>query len=587
MKILARKADYETGQRIVCLLDVLIGLTDEDGGVGSAANTTGAVDTATGSNKTKAADFATKKARLEACKTKGTNNVDSINRFYRRDAAVVAVGSSLTTWNESAQASQTVSVTQTMLDIKAECNIRHDRYATQSDDTTVRNGTVGELDADLQLQNATQRQGDCSIDTEQWELVIKCGQAPPVKRYPATFCVVEAGSSEGTPAQIIPVWSGAFTAWDDTASHPDGGISSSSTVSDASSTNFKLTYVSYAGTNVSVGSGLRSIDRTPPSTHYWVDNHSTVVDDFNVPCSADFFLDTQWGYVNDGSCQAVSGNDTCAGNTFEPTLSLADGSSLGGVPLHVKVFPRKQIMRKEGTASVVITYTSEAVSLYENKYFWAPEAYLQEAALDANPVWAPEWSSTASDGYGLSLESGSKASGQTSAFTDAMVIEASQNISAKYEQTFKIWAQSSTASSPQNPSTTNAQTWSDDTTIVKRTAAYPDQFSYYWCTKCRGSAEGSTRYILEKRGSSFRWSQEKTSGTQGLLHSNFAGNCEASTLPASLWSSSTQPTGQEVDSANTNLTTMKKYMPAYHPHACVTHQCTNATEEGVDACSWV
>merc|ERR1712066_962498 len=76
-KILARKADYETGQRIVCLLSVLIGKVGEEGGVGDQGN-------ATNANYDKAEEFARKREYLESCKNKKTNDNTRVNRFYAR-----------------------------------------------------------------------------------------------------------------------------------------------------------------------------------------------------------------------------------------------------------------------------------------------------------------------------------------------------------------------------------------------------------------------------------------------------------------------------------------------------------------------
>jgi len=217
-KILARKADYETGQRIVCLLSVLIGKVGEEGGVGDQGN-------ATNANYDKAEEFARKREYLESCKNKKTNDNPRVNRFYARKVisdSTLAVDSTIGVYSDTeADKVGDYTLVQEDMDILEECMTRVCGYhslttvagATNiggSLNHAVSNASVDDLDNTLAALNATRSTSaettstdtdaidgktvstaSCTIDTEQWEMLIPCGENPPrVPEYPYSFCKV-------------------------------------------------------------------------------------------------------------------------------------------------------------------------------------------------------------------------------------------------------------------------------------------------------------------------------------------------------------------------------------------------------------
>jgi len=600
-KILARKADYETGQRIVCLLDVLIGKVGEEGGVGDSGN-------ATNANYGKATDFARKREYLESCKNKQTNNNDRVNRFYARKVANKKAGETIQVYGTDSAVPYTLIADDKA--IKQECMTRVCGYHSLIDDAgatnlatqnhKVLNTSVTSLDDTLALQNATRRtsvetsddgaagttetNADCTIDTEQWEMLIPCGTNPPTaKEYPKTFCLVveaDATAGIGSHAKFIEEWTGNWNV----------------------------------NVNVNVDADLihtidTTIARWEPSDGskipwYYVEKHSTVVDNFTVPCSADFFLDAHWGYVDSPDlCVPSSGStkksDICAGTTFEPTLSIADNydanNALGGnalkanpkqgVPLHLKLYPRRQIMQKdhnindennpgaegpyitgprvwkqiEVPAAYRLASTSELSSNAENRVWWA---FFGDAPADHDTV-EERSKDTAStwDALNPSINFVFRAA------------TAAENAMGRYDQVFDIYS--------------SEEDYNTDEVTFRRpaeaqTTSYPDHFSYGWCIKCHGNPTDTARYILQYNDDTPpapRWYKSSEE-----MKENFAGNCEAATLQYASGADASKLTGvvgKEVerldeDSSNgddtaRNLALMKKYMPAYHPHACRLH----------------
>lgn len=643
-KILARKADYETGQRIVCLLDVLIGKVGEEGGVG----TSGDAATASYDNATA---FARKREYLESCKNKQTNNNDDVNRFYARkvadknvDDVIRVYGSTLAGYTADGPADYTLTTADKA--IKQECMTRVCGYHSLVDNAGATNldplnhkvlgDNLDNLDDTLARQNATRRtsetasvQGgatetnaDCTIDTEQWEMLIPCGSNPPLgKEYPKTFCLVveddehagtgsEAGTYElghGTHAKFIEEWTGNWET--------NIGVNVDADLVHTTDTTIPRWKPSDDGWTYENGK--------IPS--YFVEKHSTVVDNFTVPCSADFFLDAHWGYVDSPDlCQPSTGgttkSDICAGTTFEPTLSIADThdttNALGGnalkvtpkqgVPLHLKLYPRRQIMQKDhnindennpGAAGPYITgprvwkqievpaayrlaSTSALSSNAENRVWWA---FFNEMPASEAYDTVEERSKAQGATYDAC---GTNVNGCTSSTIDFVFRAATTDEVAKdrYDQVFEIYASEETYSG-------NYQETTFRRPDLAQTTSYPDHFSYGWCVKCHGEYDDSERYMLKYKSESdsdfdadndvagLRW--YKSSKAQKEY---FAGNCEAQTLQfASTAASSAKLTGvkgkevQRFDSTNPttaveqNLALMKKYMPAYHPHACRLH----------------
>jgi len=504
-KVAARKADYETGQRIICLLSVLI---DEHGCSGdfckdqqtdADGNKIAAVDAA-------ATTYANKTVRLQKCKDKGTNDNDAY-RYLNAGPAGVAAGLlpeciprrgevfadnyKLLTNNVSVNAVDSAGNS-----VEASAAGAIETVTVGVTDGATANSLDSTLDAEKNSE-ASFMSNNCVIDTEQWDLKCDRGGGPtpcPEAKYPYTFCVVDN--------KIL---------LDDT----------------------ELTLTYGCGTVVD-----RSHGSSVPS--YYVDDHNTTSDTFVVPCSADFFMNDYWGYVksDEGACVSTSAPDTCAQTSFEPTLSLDDTAKdqgeAGGVPLHWKMFPRPSIMQRQNGIRPADAWDRvdclgsssgagcKTIKVHAN-YFGQ--------SVNAASVWAPQADSTFN--YVSAAGPSGRASGLPYAPATAVV---SATIDS-FADAFEIYT-----ASPQ-PS---------------QYSAYPDHFSYRWCQKCL-----SANLALSYNSDDDTWSWRVSGKT---LNSNFAGNCEGRTLTdMDIYETRSRPTGDDVTYAHTPFT---ERMPAYHPTSC-------------------
>lgn len=238
------------------------------------------------------------------------------------------------------------------------------------------------------------------------------------------------------------------------------------------------------------------------------------------------------------------------------------------------------------------------------KHIEVPEQYrtaLQPTSPLTNAVWYAFFGSKSSDQKHDTVEERSKdpntvydaiqAPSANFVFraaddSDSMVDTVSETYAGVFEIYHSKYAKQYEETEFTRPSDSNSNP-------LQQTTAYPDHFSYGWCVKCHGKKDESTRYILKKTetvagevGQSDTtvtlpnptWFQDGTK-----LGAKFAGNCEAATLqdaPGADAGKLANVEGQTVvrrlagvgDPVNADaLEDMRKYMPAYHPHACRLH----------------
>jgi len=305
--------------------------------------------------------------------------------------------------------------------------------------------------------------GNCQIDTEQWELEACGGATENVNvRYPDTMCVPNCESrSDGVECTQSPgPGSGDYFI--------DSGYDG------------LLTYGDAVPTRVA----------TVPT--FFVGSHNTETDHFSVPCSADFFLDQQWGYINAGMSCPVGGTgaESCAGPTFEPAKSLnpvgftfSDSDKAGGLMLHMKMFPRPAIMRSPGRSdplseTTVLCHNSIdrasvhfdgsdgcKVILVHKNYFkgsvWQAqgEAEFHYADFTSGPAAATE--------AGVAFNGDLRADGPRGLASAVPYTEFHGGDIQTHAEAFDIY----------------------NLVDAKETyTAYPDHFSYEWCRKCSPSA---------------------------------------------------------------------------------------------------
>jgi len=339
------------------------------------------------------------------------------------------------------------------------------------------------------------------------------------------------------------------------------------------------------------------VARVPP---YYVGEHNTETDHFSVPCSADFFLDQQWGYINAATESCDGGKaETCAGATFEPAKSLNEKghegymTKAGGLMLHMKMFPRPAIMRSPGRSPDALSETSVlclakggGISYYDNdgcKVILVHENYFKGSVWQAGDktkfYYADSDMSTADD-------SGLYSDGPRG-MTDHMPYTVSTSGTFEtYADAFDIYNHPSTAK----------ETYT----------AYPDHFSYEWCSKCspdqlkmkeetgRGwvwrsserfqmdtvtvrkmmwiPADAGTEKCLDPVHSTtpedtpcWNW-QDFTRTESTSFGADFGGNCEGATYIPEISGGSKTPAGETVPFRTGE--TYEDRMPAYHPQAC-------------------
>lgn len=626
VKVKARKADYETGQRIICLLAVLVSDdTTEAGREGDVTDADGFHYTDADGNRVKrdeAVIYSSKKERLQECKDKENNDDGPENPHSRanenqaciprKNSAFEEGNYKLVTGSEtvtSASGHDGNSVTVQHLDDYTETNTDG-----QADGVKVATGST--LDADLDAQNNAingvggvrsvtkeyeaqvawqdvgsttetlkiaewMSQGACKIDTEQWELEA-CGAAPGFNvelRYPETLCVPQCESrSDGDTPTCSQVPNGQF-------------ISISYSVT--------LTYGSTAPQRVA----------TVPT--FFVGAHNTETDHFSVPCSADFFLDQQWGYINAASCPVGDiGAETCAGATFEPAKSLnAHGHEFlntddkaGGLMLHMKMFPRPAIMRSPGRSdplseTSVLCESSGAVS-YDGgagcKVILVHEDYFKGSVWQAraeNTFYYKDSEMSTADNADDLYSDGPRGTSSAMPYAEFHGVQTPTDFKT-YADAFDIYAQSA----------------------AKETyTAYPDHFSYEWCVKCSPDQlkmkEESAGWVwrspqpteaerLLMDGVTVRkmvwrvddtetleveqcfdpvysphpvntpcWNWQDVTRTESTAFgADFGGNCEGATYqdPHATYT----PAGETVQGFGDADTSFDRKVPAYHPKAC-------------------
>lgn len=521
-KVAARKADYETGQRIICLLSVLIDAEGCSGDFCKDQQTEEYVD-ANGETKVRkiagvdaaATTYANKTVRLTNCKNKATNENANVyreltnNECITRKTTAFQDNYKLLTYSGSG-----ISAVNSSGDSVASSSAG----AIETTEVGITDGSDFQtLDSTLDNEaNAENGSPNCVIDTEQWDLQCDKGQNPPpcpVAKYPYSFCVVQDKLLLDQTALTLTYGCGS------------GGAKVSVDRSHGSS-----------DATGKVWKSALSMSHTDVPTYY-VDIHDTTTDTYDVPCSADFFLNDYWGYVksNDNNCVATSAPETCAQTTFEPTVSLDDAekdqSAAGGVPLHWKMFPRPSIMQKaDGVrpANAFNRVDCDAAADAGCKLIKVHADYFGVSGQSPASVWAPAADTTFHyDGQ----------AGPSAATSLPYTAPRTSTTIESFATAFNIYGA--------------AQPW--------QFSAYPDHFSYRWCVKC---LSGNLNLHLES--ATWTWKVEGRT-----LQQNFAGNCEGFSLTEHpSHSNDPKPTGLEVKYKDTVNPPLEGLMPAYHPTSC-------------------
>lgn len=407
--------------------------------------------------------------------------------------------------------------------------------------------------------------GSCQIDTEQWELEACGGATENVRiRYPDTMCVPDCETrTDGTACTQTPA--NTFIATD-YSTH--------------------LTYGDAAPTRVA----------TVPTLFVGV--HNTETDDFSVPCSADFFLDQMWGYVNAAAACPTPENDgarTCAGATFEPAKSLnsqgfpfESDDKAGGLMLHMKMFPRPAIMRSPGRSdplseTTVLCHNSDDRTSVHFDGSDGCKVILVHKNYFKGSVWTAQTETTFHYADSTGTSPGPNTDGDLRS-------DGPRGTSTPYAEAHGVADITTHADAFDIYNVDNVLAYNAKETYT----AYPDHFSYEWCRKCspstlkmdqeptdwvwRNQAAPDTSVTVPKMfwlpetlvsvcptpvSGAFTqptpcWNWEDVTTTVSTAFGpDFAGNCEGITY-------SPPATGDTVPYGSFDNT-----VPAYHPKSCL------------------